>query len=72
MLKKERWTAHRHVAQGRPHRAIGVVPEQQKVVVGIQFFGEERIHTIPWEGTIYNNVDVRRKAFVPQHIRGSA
>ena len=58
---KPKWTAHGHVAAGRGHKVIAFLPEQEKVVVGIRCRGEENIHTIPWQGTIYSNVDVRRR-----------
>jgi hypothetical protein len=65
MEKKKawRWTPHWHVAQGRGHRVVGFNTEGEmvKAIVGITFRGAENIHVIPVIGTIYNNVDVRRR-----------
>lgn len=61
--KKWKWTPHWHVAQGRGHRVMGfqVEGDVAKAIVGITFRGVENIHVIPVQGTIYNNVDVRRR-----------
>lgn len=64
--KKWKWSAHWHVAQGRGHKVISFVsPEKEgedlKAVVSIRFAGVDNIHVIPCKGTVYNNVDVRRR-----------
>jgi len=61
--KKWKWTPHWHVAQGRGHRVVGfqIEGEVAKAIVGITFNGMENIHVIPVSGTIYSNVDVRRR-----------
>lgn len=58
-----KWTAHGHVAQGRGHRVAGFHTEGEvvKAIVGITFRGVENIHVIHVKGTIYSNVDVRRR-----------
>ncbi len=58
---KPKWTAHSHVVGGRGHRVIAFLQEEEKVMVGIRFHGEESLFTVPWKGTIYSNVDVRRR-----------
>lgn len=61
--KAWKWTPHWHVAQGRGHRVVGfdLEGEAPKAIVGITSRGVENIHIIPVKGTIYNNVDVRRR-----------
>jgi hypothetical protein len=59
--QKPKWSAHQHVVIGRGHRVITFLPEVEKVMVGIRFRGEESLFTIPWKGTVYSNVDVRRR-----------
>jgi hypothetical protein len=61
MDKKWKWTAHWHVSQGRGHRVVALLPETEKVMVGITFRGVEQLYTIPWKGTVYACVDVRRR-----------
>ena len=61
-----KWTPHFHVAQGRGHRVVSFIPPETedgelKALVGIQNRGVENLHVIPCKGTIYNNVDVRRR-----------
>jgi hypothetical protein len=56
-----KWSAHGHVSGGRGHRVIGFLQPEEKVIVGIRCHGEEVLFTIPWKGTVYNNVDVRRR-----------
>jgi hypothetical protein len=60
---KPQWTAHKHVSDGRAHRIITLLPDEEKVMVGIRLRGEEVLFTIPWEGTVYRNADVRRRVF---------
>ncbi len=60
---KPQWSAHQHVATGRGHRVITFLPSEAKVMVGIRVRSEEVLFTIPWEGTVYSNVDVRRRVF---------
>ncbi len=61
--KSWKWTPHWHVAQGRGHRVVGFHTEREvvKAIVGVTFRGVENIHVIPVKGTIYSNVDVRRR-----------
>ena len=68
--KQWKWTPHHHVVQGRGHRVIGfqLDGEVAKAIVGITFRGVENIHVIPVRGTIYDNVDVRRR-IVPTFAR---
>lgn len=61
--KSWKWTPHWHVAKGRGHRVVGFHTEGEvvKAIVGVTFRGVENIHVIPVKGTIYSNVDVRRR-----------
>ena len=61
--KQWQWTPHWHVVQGRGHRVAGFHTEGEivKAIIGITFRGVENIHMIPVKGTIYDNVDVRRR-----------
>ena len=64
--KQWKWTAHWHVAQGRGHQVVSFVPPETeggevRVVVSIRFAGVDNLHVIPCKGTVYGNVDVRRR-----------
>ena len=61
VANRPKWTPHGHVAEGKGHRVITFLGNEEKVTVGIRRFGGEVFFTIPWQGTIYQNVDVRRR-----------